>query len=89
MKLLRCGGISAVVTDIDMPRMNGLELLQEIRRQRQFQAIPVIVFTSRDDLPTITQLKDSGAAGVLSKPVTEDTITAILACVEKQPTGVG
>lgn len=81
LKLLRCGGISAVVTDIDMPRMNGIELLQEMKRHKQLQSIPVIVFTSRDDLTMMAQLRDSGAAEVLAKPVTEDTITAIIAQV--------
>ncbi len=82
LKLLRCGGISAVVTDIDMPRMNGIELLQEMKHHRQLVSIPVIVLTSRDDVSTMAQLKDSGAAEILAKPVTEDTIAAIIAQVD-------
>ncbi len=78
LKLLQCGGISLVVTDIDMPRMNGIELLQEMKRHRQLQSIPVIVFSSRDDQPTLAQLKTSGAADILCKPVTDDTIAAII-----------
>ena len=49
LDLLKSSGFAAVVSDIDMPVMNGIELLQEIRRRRELQAIAVTVLTSRDE----------------------------------------
>ncbi|MEQ9411737.1 MAG: response regulator [Fuerstiella sp.] len=69
---------AAVVTDIDMPSMNGLELLQEICRRRTFDDLPVVVLTSRqgEELP----IRSNGLhpAVVLNKPVTDETISAII-----------
>ncbi|MBC7967756.1 MAG: response regulator [Fuerstia sp.] len=75
---LYAGGITAVVTDLDMPGMTGVELLQEIKRQKQFKAIPVTVLTSRDDESMLTEIRQLHPAAVLHKPVTDGTIKAIL-----------
>jgi CheY-like chemotaxis protein len=78
LAVLHAGGISAVVTDLDMPRMTGTELLQEMKRHRQFSNIPVTVLTSRDDELTLSEIGQLEPAAILNKPVTEATITAII-----------
>ncbi len=76
--LLQAGGITAVITDLDMPGMTGVELLQEIKRQKQFKSIPVTVLTSRDDESMLAEVRRLHPAAVLHKPVTDGTIKAIL-----------
>ena len=76
--MLQAGGITAVVTDLDMPGMTGVELLQEIKRQKQFKSIPVTVLTSRDDESMLAEVRRLQPASVLHKPVTDGTIKAIL-----------
>ena len=78
LAVLHAGGISAVITDLDMPRMTGTELLQEMKRQKQFRNIPVTVLTSRDDELTLAEIRQLEPAAILNKPVTEATITAII-----------
>ncbi|MEZ6060404.1 MAG: response regulator [Planctomycetaceae bacterium] len=78
MKRLRAGGISAVITDIDMPRTSGLELLAEIKASERFAEIPVIIVSSRDDAETAASIQDLKAAALLHKPVTETTVTQIV-----------
>jgi len=78
LSVLRAGGITAVVTDIDMPGMNGFDLLQEMKRQKQLQAIPVTVLTSRDEDRMLTEIRNLQPASVLTKPVTDVTVTAII-----------
>ncbi len=78
MGALNAGGITAVVTDLDMPGMTGVELLQEIKRQKQLKTIPVAVLTSRDDESMLAEVRQLHPAAVLHKPVTDGTIKAII-----------
>ena len=78
MLALHAGGITAVITDLDMPGMTGVELLQEIKRQKQFKTIPVTVLTNRDDESMLAEVRQLDPAAVLHKPVTDATIKAIL-----------
>lgn len=76
--LLRTESFCSVVTDIDMPGMNGVELLQQIRRQKHLQSLPVVVLTSRDDASMLPGLQELNPSAILPKPVTENTIAAII-----------
>jgi CheY-like chemotaxis protein len=78
LKLLRNGRIAAVVTDVDMPGMNGVELLQEMRRQKQFRAVPVAVLSSRDQQSMPPEMLLLQPDTVLAKPITDETIQAII-----------
>ena len=78
LDVLKTGGITAVVTDIDMPGMNGVELLQEIKRQKQLQKLPVAVLTSRDEESMPREIALLQPAVILNKPVTDETIAAII-----------
>lgn len=51
--------------DINLPDMSGVEVLSQVRRAPQHQALPVIVLTSRDDLPQQVQRQ---ATAVMTKP---------------------
>lgn len=65
LKLLRQGGFDAVVLDVMMPKMDGFEVLQEIRK---IYSIPVIMLTARgDDMDRIIGL-EMGADDYLPKP---------------------
>ena len=78
LEFLKAGRITAVVTDVDMPGMNGIELLQEIKRRKSLQEIPVTVLTSRDEESIVPETSHLQPAAILSKPVTDGTIAAIV-----------
>ncbi|HET9949239.1 MAG TPA: ATPase, T2SS/T4P/T4SS family [Longimicrobiales bacterium] len=67
---------SLVLLDLYMPRMNGLELLREIRRSLVTQSLPVIVLTSSGDPRHEIQLLDAGADDYLLKPIVVDRVEA-------------
>jgi two-component system, chemotaxis family, sensor histidine kinase and response regulator WspE len=56
-----------VITDIDMPRMNGVELIREMKRHPRFQSIPVIVVSYRDREDDRIQGLEAGADYYLTK----------------------
>jgi CheY-like chemotaxis protein len=58
-----------VLTDLEMPKLDGFALLAEIKRSSSMSTIPVVVASSRCDGETRRRLQELGAMAVLSKPV--------------------
>jgi chemotaxis protein histidine kinase CheA/ActR/RegA family two-component response regulator len=65
-----------VVTDLEMPRTNGYELLSHLRQDAQTRGIPVMVVTSRAGAKHRERAIKEGAAAFLTKPVQEDQFIA-------------
>ena len=70
---IRC---DLVVTDLEMPRTNGYELLSHIRQSPETRSIPVMVVTSRAGAKHRDRAMKDGAAAFLTKPVQEDQFIA-------------
>src|SRR5262245_6851735 len=58
-----------LVTDLVMPYRNGLEIIQEMRRDPQLAEIPVLVMSMKDREPDIVQGLETGADDYVVKPV--------------------
>ncbi len=58
-----------VLLDIDMPRMDGIEVLSRIKSDERLRRTPVIMLTSTDSQAEIDRCYQSGANGYVSKPV--------------------
>ncbi len=56
-----------VCADLDMPGMNGMELLRSIKTSRALRSIPVVIITGQDDLLTRNAAICNGASGFTSK----------------------
>jgi CheY-like chemotaxis protein len=65
----------AVILDLDMPVMNGIEFLGALRKLPAARSVPVILATGSADA---SGLKDLGVAAVLPKPVDVAKLTAVL-----------
>lgn len=76
LQLLKPGDVDVVVSDIVLPRMSGVELLQTIRKE--YPLIQVIMMTGQPAVETAAAAVRAGAFDYLCKPVTKD---AILRCV--------
>jgi len=62
-----------IFLDVNMPRMNGLEALKEIRSTDRLNEIPVVVFTTSDDISTIVNARTIGANLFITKPGNYDS----------------
>lgn len=60
--------VDCVITDINMPNINGLELLKTIRVTESMKYLPVLVLTSESETDMIKQGISLGATGWLIKP---------------------
>lgn len=77
-----------VVTDLEMPRTNGYELLSHLRQDAQTRNIPVMVVTSRAGAKHRDRAIKEGAAAFLTKPVQEDQFIAAVGKLIGSPAGM-
>jgi two-component system chemotaxis response regulator CheY len=79
---LRNSSFDFVVSDINMPNMNGFQLLKEIKSDEKLKHIPVLMVTAEARKEDIVLAAQSGAAGYIVKPFTkavlEDKVNLIL-----------
>jgi chemosensory pili system protein ChpA (sensor histidine kinase/response regulator) len=68
-----------VVTDLEMPRTNGYELMSHMRQNPETRNIPVMVVTSRAGAKHKDRAMKEGATAFLTKPVQEDSFIAAVA----------
>jgi len=71
---LKVEDIDFVITDWDMPEMNGLELVSNIRKSDEFKSMPVIMISTRSIKEDIVEALKTGVNGYIIKPFTPDTL---------------
>ncbi|MGB7024341.1 MAG: hybrid sensor histidine kinase/response regulator, partial [Candidatus Acidiferrales bacterium] len=69
-------GAHLIVTDLEMPRMNGYELMSHLRQNPETRRIPVMVVTSRAGAKHRDRALKEGAVDFLTKPVQEEQLLA-------------
>jgi two-component system chemotaxis response regulator CheY len=71
---LRSSNFDFVVSDINMPNMNGFQLLMEIKKDEKLKHIPVLMVTAEARKEDIVMAAQQGAAGYIVKPFTKATL---------------
>jgi two-component system chemotaxis response regulator CheY len=66
--------IGIVILDINMPRMNGLEMLEKVKAESSNEGLPVIMLTSEGQKSLIERAKRAGAKGWIVKPFKADLL---------------
>ena len=74
IEMLRTRPIHLVLSDINMPNMDGLELLARIRSTEAWQDLPVVLITTEGGQTKIMEAAHLGASGYVRKPFTADQI---------------
>ena len=83
-KAMLAGQHDLVILDIEMPFMNGFELLSAMRADPGTAALKVIVVSGTKDLETLIKAEQLGVLDYLVKPVTrERLLESIKACLKK------
>jgi|SRR6056297_411055 len=67
-----------IITDINMPKMNGIEFIKEVKKDRQFKFIPILVLTTESQAEMKNKGKEAGAAGWLVKPFSPEQLTGVV-----------
>ena len=74
LDLLQREWVDMVFADINMPVMNGVELVRAMRANELFQAIPVIIISTDRSTHRMNELKDAGVQAYLTKPITPEEL---------------
>ncbi len=79
LRKMRENKIDMVITDLNMPNMNGIEMTRAIRTDNQFDGVPVILLTTEAQKEKMMEGKAAGAVGWIVKPFDEQKICSIVA----------
>ena len=68
LEVLRAEGADVVITDINMPRKDGFQFIEEVRADASRRAIPILVLTTESDAEKKQRARLAGATGWIVKP---------------------
>ena len=81
LEFARSNNADLVLTDINMPRMDGLELIRELRQLPAYKTVPMLVITTESAQDRKVQGKEAGATGWLVKPFNNQQLLSTIARV--------
>lgn len=81
LRVLGKESVDLVITDVNMPKMDGIELVRRLRAQPKFRLTPILLLTTESDPEKKKQGKEAGATGWITKPFQPDQLVAAVAKV--------
>ena len=74
LEVLKITAVDLILSDINMPAMDGLEFLRQIRAQNLAVGIPVVMITTESSEEHVKQAIEAGARGYIRKPFTAEQV---------------
>ena len=74
LKLANENSYDLIISDINMPIMNGIEFTIQVRKLAQYQFTPILILTTEHDVKKKMQGKQAGATGWLVKPIVAEQL---------------
>jgi two-component system chemotaxis response regulator CheY len=68
--------VDVIITDINMPRMDGYEVIRQLRRNSVHKTTPILVLTTESDVDKRNLARDAGATGWMVKPFDPERLIA-------------
>ena len=78
LRLLDGREVNLVITDLNMPQMDGISLIREIRKLESYSTIPVLVLTTESQAAKKEEAKAAGATGWIVKPFVADKLLEVV-----------
>lgn len=79
---IKNNNLYAILLDLNMPSLNGFDVLEYIRSEKLINKIPVIIITGDDTEETIKKAFNYGVLDVLNKPFNEENINRVLTSIK-------
>ena len=74
IEALKARRVDLILSDINMPAMDGLEFVRQIRSQQLAAGVPVVMITTESSEEHVRQAIEAGAMGYIRKPFTADQV---------------
>ena len=74
----KTGQFDIVVTDINMPNMNGIELIQALRAMPNYKFTPILCLTTESSGDMKSKGKEAGATGWIVKPFSPEKLLSVI-----------
>lgn len=74
LAVLKTNKVGLILSDINMPNMDGIELLTKIKEDAEIRTVPILMVTTEGNQARVMQALQLGAAGYVRKPFTADQI---------------
>jgi two-component system chemotaxis response regulator CheY len=74
----RTSTVDIVLTDLNMPGMDGVALIKELRKLNAYNGIPILMVTTESDAEKKAQAKAAGATGWITKPFQPDQLLSVM-----------
>jgi two-component system, chemotaxis family, chemotaxis protein CheY len=84
LQILQSHSIDLILSDINMPGLSGLEMIQEMKREEKWRRIPVILITSLADEERLQEASTLGVEWYLQKPFHPEALRDLLTQMERQ-----
>lgn len=68
LEVLQRSTPDVIVTDINMPKMDGFGLIEAVRKDNRYRKVPILVLTTESDAAKKQRAKEAGATGWIVKP---------------------
>lgn len=74
LEILKANKVGLILSDVNMPKMDGLQLLSKIKADPDYRDIPVVMVTTEGSQAKVMEAVTLGAAGYIRKPFTAEQI---------------
>jgi two-component system chemotaxis response regulator CheY len=75
--------VDLLITDLNMPGMNGIDLIREVRKLPNYKFLPILFLTTESQQSRKMEAKEAGASGWIVKPATADELLNTIKLVVK------
>jgi two-component system chemotaxis response regulator CheY len=72
------GAVDLVISDVNMPNMDGISLITELRKLTPYKFVPILMLTTESSMDKKSQGKAAGATGWIVKPFNPDQLLATI-----------
>jgi two-component system chemotaxis response regulator CheY len=78
LNVLKANKVDLIITDLNMPNMNGIDMIKSIRTNPSYAATPILMLTTEGDANKKVEGKNAGATGWIVKPFQPDKLIEVV-----------
>lgn len=89
IRSLTRGSYGLIVADVNMPELNGIELIRAVRELPRNAGVPILVMSTEGRLGDLERARGAGASAIITKPFTPEGLLAAVAAARRAAGGPG